>query len=394
MTQIKTSWPTWPHYAEDEIQAVVDVLRSGKVNQWTGEQVKLFEREFARSHDCEYGIALANGTVALELALYALDIGPGDEVITTPRTFMASASAIVMRGAKPVFADVDLNSQNITTESIAQVITPKTKAIICVHLAGYPCEMDKIMTLAEKHDLKVIEDCAQAHGAIYQGKHVGSWGHVSAFSFCQDKIMTTGGEGGMLLTQDEELYKKAWAYKDHGKDYDVVFHQSHPPGFRWLHEVFGTNWRMTEMQAAIGLKQLKKLSQWRQQRTAVAEIYAQGLSKFSGIRVPTLVADSVHAHYRYYVFIKLDYLKPGWTRDKIMEEIVAQGVPCFSGSCSEIYLEKCFKNSEFKQQERLPNAKLLGETSLAFLLHPTLNETDVDSMFVVINAILNQAMRS
>ncbi|MFA0697837.1 DegT/DnrJ/EryC1/StrS family aminotransferase, partial [Vibrio sp. 10N.222.49.C9] len=179
-------------------------------------------------------------------------VGSGDEVITTPRTFLASASSIVTSGASPVFADEDLNSQNITAQSIEAVLTPNTKAVIVVHLAGMPAEMDDIMALSKKHGFYVIEDCAQAHGAKYKGKSVGTIGHIGAWSFCQDKIMTTGGEGGMVTTNDKALWSKMWSYKDHGKSFDAIYNREHPPGFRWLHESFGTNWRMTEMQAVIG----------------------------------------------------------------------------------------------------------------------------------------------
>lgn len=378
----------WPYFAEDEIQAAADVLRSGKVNYWTGQVGREFEKAFAKYHDCEYGIALANGTVALELALYALDIGPGDEVITTPRTFIASASAIVMRGATPVLADVDLESQNITAETIARVITPKTKAIIAVHLAGWPCDMDPIMELARKHNLYVIEDCAQAHGAKYKDRHVGSLGHIAAFSFCQDKIMTTGGEGGILTTNDKTLWQKAWAFKDHGKDYDTVYHKEHPPGFRWLHNSFGTNWRLTEMQSAIGLKQLEKLDEWLAIRKKLAQVYDQVFVSVPALHVPLRSNEIEHANYKYYAFVRPEQLKEGWDRDRLLTTLNERGCVCFSGSCSEIYLEKAFTDSQLKLSKRLANAKLLGETSLMFLIHPTLSEQDIlNNANLVLNAM-------
>lgn len=370
----------WPHFDQDEINAVVDVLKSGKVNYWTGNEVKSFEREFADFLGVKHAIALANGTLALELALMALDIGLGDEVITTPKTFVASASAIVARGAKPVFADIDLDSQNITAESIEKVITAKTKAIICVHLAGWPCEMDKIMALAEKYNLKVIEDCAQAHGAEYNGQKVGSFGHAAAFSFCQDKIMTAGGEGGMFLTNNETVWKKAWAYKDHGKAYDTVFHKEHLPGFRWLHESFGTNWRMTEMQAAIGRKQLAKLPYWLEKRRAYAAMYDEAFALIPELKVITPSLNMKHARYKYYVQLQSNEV----SRDDIMAQIVAAGGHCYSGSCSEIYLEKCFKKAQLQPVERLPNAHRSGQISLMFLLHPTMTEADMQHQITAV----------
>jgi dTDP-4-amino-4,6-dideoxygalactose transaminase len=304
---------------------------------------------------------------------------------------VASASAIVMRGAKPVFADIDLDTQNITAESIKAVLTPQTKAIICVHLAGWPCQMDKIMALAKQHNLKVIEDCAQAHGAVYKGKKVGSFGDMAAFSFCQDKIMTAAGEGGMLLTNDEALWKKAWAYKDHGKSYDAVFNKTHPPGFRWLHEDFGTNWRLSEVQSAVGRKQLAKLPGWLKIRRNYADMLNQALVKLPIVRVPKVPEDIQHACYKYYVFIETDKLKSGWTRDKIIQDVNSAGIKCFSGSCSEIYLEKCFEKHNLQPSVRLTNAKALGETSLMILIHPTLSQDKIEKAIKVLSEILIKA---
>ncbi len=295
-------FPCWPVFAEDEIAAVKNVLRSGRVNYWTGEEGRLFEKEFAESVGCTYGVAVANGSVALDLALQVLGIGPGDEVIVTPRTFIASASCIVIKGAKPVFADVDSKSGNITAESIKKVLTPKTKAVICVHLVGWPCDMGPIMDLAKEKGLRVIEDCAQAHGADYNGKPVGSFGHVACFSFCQDKILTTGGEGGMLVANDKAIWEKAWSYKDHGKNYDAVYSRGHPPGFRWLHESIGTNLRLTEMQSAIGRVILKKLSGWVDLRRRNAGILDKGFKKHSVLRVAVPPENFHHSYYKYYVY--------------------------------------------------------------------------------------------
>jgi dTDP-4-amino-4,6-dideoxygalactose transaminase len=383
----------WPHYDSDEISAVTGILSSGKVNYWTGEESRLFEKEYASFVGCRHAIAVANGTVALELALYALGIGPGDEVIVTCRTFIASASAVVMRGAVPVLADVDRDSQNITADTIKAVLTPRTRAIIAVHLAGWPCDMDPILELAKAHDLKVIEDCAQAHGASYKGRAVGSLGDMAAFSFCQDKIISTGGEGGMLTTNNDALWEKAWAYKDHGKSYDVVYRTQHPAGFRWLHESFGTNWRLTEMQSGIGRLQLKKLPSWQGARSSNAKILTERLSPLPALRIAAPGPEICHAYYKYYVFVRPEELKPGWNRDRIMQAIGAEGVPCFSGSCSEIYLEKAFQDAGLGPDGRLPVAQELGETSVCLLVHPTLTKEDMEDACRAVEKVLRAASR-
>lgn len=381
----------WPFFDRDEVDVVNRVLGSGKVSYWTGEEGKLFEKEFAEYHCCNHAVAIANGTVALELALFALGIGAGDEVIVTPRTFIASASCCVMRGATPMLADVEPVSQNVNAASIEALISPRTKAIICVHLAGWPCDMESILKLARKHNLKIIEDCAQAHGARYRGEPVGSFGDVAAFSFCQDKIMTTGGEGGMLITNSKELWEKAWSYKDHGKSYDAVYNKDHPPGFRWVHESFGTNWRLTEMQSAIGRVQLRKLDEWVGKRRKFAGILNERFSQIRALRV-TIPPDYIsHAYYKYYAFIRPEHLNKDWSRDRVMGEINEAGIPCVSGSCSEIYLEKAFKDMGLGPKERLPIARQLGETSLMFMVHPTLSEQNIQDTCDVVAKVMEQA---
>ena len=374
----------WPSFTEEEANAVRDVLLSNKVNYWTGQEGRQFEREFADYVGAEYAIALANGTVALDLALKALDIGNGDEVIVTSRTFLASVSSIVNAGAVPVFADVDADSQNITAETVAAVITPRTRAIVCVHLAGWPCDMDPIMALARQHDLCVIEDCAQAHGALYKGRAVGSIGPVGCWSFCQDKIMTTGGEGGMVATNDRALWSRMWSFKDHGKSWEAVYEREHPPGFRWLHESFGTNWRMTEMQAVIGRIQLKRMPLWHETRLRYAQQIWDTAKKLPGLRVPELPADIEHGAYKCYVFVE----GSAEQRDHIMQRVNDRGVPCFSGSCSEVYLEKAFDGTGWRPEQFLPVAHQLGNTSLMFLVHPTLTQAEVDKTCTVLTEVM------
>jgi dTDP-4-amino-4,6-dideoxygalactose transaminase len=383
----------WPHFASDELQAAEAVLRSGRINYWTGTECREFEAEYAAYTRSAHAIALTNGSVSLELALMLLGVGPGDEVITTPRTFIASASCVVLRGATPIFADVDRDSQNITAQTIARVLSPRTKAIIPVHLAGWPCEMDEILDLARARGIAVIEDCAQAHGAQYRGRPVGGLGDFGSFSFCQDKIITTAGEGGMLVTNDTASWSRGWSFKDHGKSFDAVYNRTHASGFRWLHESFGTNWRLTELQAAIGRIQLRKLDGWVAQRREHAARLIAALSDIPGLRLPRPPAHMQHAYYKFYAFVESERLRASWSRDRIVAEINAQNVPCLMGSCSEVYLEKAFDGSPSRPAERLPVARELGETSLMFMVHPTLRPQTMERTCAVARDVISRAVR-
>jgi len=384
-------FPPWPIFGGDEIEAATRVLASGKVNYWTGDECKEFEREFAAAFGRRFGIALANGTVALELALHALDIGEGDEVIVPSRTFIATASCVMMRGARPVVVDIDPISGNLSAETVAPAITARTRAIIPVHMAGLPCNMEPLLSLATRYGLHVIEDCAQSHGATYAGKPVGSFGICSAFSFCQDKIMTTGGEGGMLLTDDEVVWRRAWEYKDHGKSWDAVYGRVHPSGFRWLHESFGTNWRMTEMQAAIGRRQLEKLPDWLARRRSNALQLLDGLTKVPGLQCPDAQQVLGHAWYKFYVLLDLEQLSEGWGQSQVIDAINAEGIPCMAGSCCEIYREKAFVNAGIAPVGQFAGAKKWASSSLMFLVHPTLGEQEMLDTVDVVRKVMAAA---
>jgi len=356
----------WPFYAEDEIQAVADVLRSGKVNQWTGPDVFAFQDVCRERFGGGPGIALANGSLALELALRAFGIGPGDEVVVAPRTFVASAFCARLVGATPVFAEVDPDSGNVTAETIGAVLTERTKAIVPVHLAGWPCDMPAIMALARRRGIKVIEDCAQAHGATVEGLPVGSFGDAAAFSFCQDKIITTGGEGGYVSFRDEAAWEWAWSFKDHGKSWAKATTPAAAPGFRWLHDAVGTNWRLTGPQAALGIVQLGKLPGWTEARTRNAMIWAEALRQVPGLRVPLPGNAAGHAWYKFYAYLPEEAKAE---RERILARANSEGIRLFSGSCSEVYLEAAFDDLP---RPDLPIARLLGETSLMMEVHPTL----------------------
>lgn len=381
----------WPVFDEEQIASVVEVLQSGRVNYWTGKQGRLFEEEYAESLGVAHAIVVSNGTVALELALHAIDLEPGEEVIIPSHTFVATATAVMVRGGCPIFADIDPLTQNVTAETIARQITPNTKAIIVVHMAGRPCEMEEILALAQHHGLKLIEDCAQAHGATCSGRPVGSWGDISAFSFCQDKIITTGGEGGLVATNSETLWQRAWCFKDHGKNWDKIYHGPQTGLFKLLHDSVGTNGRMTEMQATIGRKALATLPGWIEKRRGNAQILRDALKDHPAIEVAEVPEHLEHSYYKFYCRLRLKQVQPGWTRDAIIKAVQAEGVPCGSGSCAEIYLEKSIQNAGLAPPSRLPGAKSFGQRSLMFQVHPTLQPEEMQLTADAILKVLNVA---
>ena len=389
-----SSLPQWPHFDDEQIATVASVLRSGKVNYWNGEQGRAFESEFAQFVGTPYAVAVANGTLALELAIHALDIPQGSEIIVPSRTFMATASAVVARGCRPVFADVDPLSGTLSAETIEPLLTPNTRAIICVHLAGWPCEMDEIRALAQQHGLNIIEDCAQAHGAEYRDRPVGSLGDAAAFSFCTDKIMSTGGEGGMVTLQDETAWKRAWSYKDHGKGWDRVYNSEHPGVFRWLHDSLGTNWRLTEMQSAIGRIQLRRLPGWVETRRRHAATLSAMLGGHSALHLAEPPPHVKHSFYKYYAYLVPAALTSGRSRDDILRMLQEQGVPIGCGSCSEIYLEEAFQQTDLAPQEHCRVARQFGETSLMIPVHPTLSTMDIARMGRTICQLLDGLVES
>ena len=388
------TFPPWPHYEEEEIIAAQEVITSGKVNYWTGTKGRNFEKEFANWCGTNYAVALANGSVSLTAAYKALDLKEGDEIITTPRTFIATASSAAILGIKPVFADVDRNSGNISADTIEKLINPKTKAISVVHLGGWPADMKAICDLSSEYGLLVVEDCAQAHGASIDGKKVGSFGDIASWSFCNDKIMSTLGEGGMVTTNSENLYEFVWSFKDHGKDFKLVNKNENLPGYKWLHADFGTNFRLTEIQSAIGSIQLKKLSKWHKIRKRNAKILYETLKGINYLRIPMPETNYDHAWYKFYCYLNQNHFRSGWGRTRIVQEINKRGYPAFHGGCSEVYLEKCFKNSDFDNKNYLINARELGETSLMFLVHPTINEEIMTDYSETIRKIIDEALVS
>jgi dTDP-4-amino-4,6-dideoxygalactose transaminase len=382
--------PGWPRFDDGDVAATAEVLRSGRVNYWTGEHGRAFEREFAHWAGAPHAVAVANGTVALEIVLRALGIGPGDEVVVPAVTFIATASAVVACGAQPVVADVDRDSQALSAHTVLPALTCRTKAVIVVHVGGYPAPAAALARLAEARDLYLIEDCAQAHGARRHGRGVGSHGHAAAWSFCQDKIMTTGGEGGAISTSDPSLARRCWELKDHGKSYAGVHERRHGPGFRWLHDSFGTNARMTEMQAAVGRRQLAKLPGWLVIRRGHAELLRAELGGLPALRLPELAPDVEHAYYRFYCHVHPERLAAGWDRDRVLAALAAEGVPCGAGGCTEIYRERAFV-ALGRPREPLPVAQWLGRRSLTLPVHPTLSTPDVRSIAAAVRKVFTVA---
>jgi len=363
----------WPYYGEEEIKAAVRVLRSGRVNQWTGKEVFAFEKEYAKSLGVPYAVALSNGSVALDTALEILGIESGDEVIVPAHSFIATAACVALRGARPVFADIEPDTGNLSVDSVRQLITRRTKAVIAVHIYGWPCEIRELRRLCDQKRLFLVEDCAQAHGARFEGRPVGSFGDVACFSFCQDKIISTAGEGGLLAMRDKGLWKKAWSYKDHGRSHSACFSSRHSFGFRWLIEGFGTNYRMTEIQGAIGRIMLKKLEGWGRHRRSLAGLLDEGIGSMPGLKVVATREGRMSSYYRYYAHVDPERLKKGWSRDRIVAGLLSRGVSCGTSLCPEIYLERAFLK-EKPRPRRLPAARIFGKTAMTFYVHPQISE--------------------
>jgi dTDP-4-amino-4,6-dideoxygalactose transaminase len=386
-------WPAWPVLGEAEIDAADRVLRSGRLSYWTGSEGRALEREYADHLGRRHSVAVANGTLALELALRAFGIGPGAEVVVPARTFIATASCVVAVGATPVVADIDPLSGNLTAQTVAAVLTQRTAAVIPVHLAGWPVDLDPIMTLARQHGFTVIEDCAQAHGGMYKGRPVGSIGHAAAFSFCQDKVITSG-EGGLLALDDQEAYVRAWEYKDHGKSLAKLSDPGfvgRSTSFKWIHDSFGSNFRLPEVEAAMVRTQLAALAGIHARRTHNASLLAAGIADLHGLVVPMVPQGSEHAFYRLQAYTVPEVLAAGWTRDRITAAIAAEGVPCQYGTCAEIYREGAFTTASLGPAARLPGAERAHETSLALLVHPTVTDDAIRDAVTAVRKVMEVA---
>lgn len=387
-------FPGWPFMTAAQVAAAERVLRSGRVNYWTGVEGLAFESEFAEYAGARHALSVANGTVGLELALRVCRVGAGDEVVVPARTFIATASSAVSVGARPVCADVDRDSGNVTAATIEAALTPNTRAVIVVHLAGWPCEMDAIVALCRGRGIALIEDCAQSTGAMLADRMTGTLGDVGVFSFCQDKIVTTAGEGGMLVTGEDALFAAAWSYRDHGKDPAMRERTPQPGwGFRYVHESFGTNLRMTEVQSAVGRAALESVAEWVEARRRNAVVLDERLAQIPGLRVIAPRDPAVrHAYYKYYAYVEPDALISGWDRDRVGAALAAEGIPCGTGACPELYLEQAFTRRGWGLAERLPIARELGETSLMLRVDPALGETEMHQSADALAKVMREAV--
>jgi dTDP-4-amino-4,6-dideoxygalactose transaminase len=334
----------WPNFSEEAIQSVVDTLRSGKVNYWTGRKGMEFEKRFAEWQGSKYAISVATGTAALHVAMTALGIGPGDEVIVPSYTFIATSFSVAQAGAVPRFADVNLEDHCISVESAERLVTKRTKAIMPVHLYGNVCDMDKIAAFAKRHNLYVIEDNAEAFGGSYKGKKTGTLGQIAGCSFCQNKTFTTGGEGGMITTDDEELAWNARSFRDHGYDVKqrlslMELEQKLP----YIHNMIGWNYRMTEMQSAIGLAELDRMDNWNMPaRRRNAKILIDALRERPEVKYFPI--DTPERQNGWYVLaFSLDIEKINCDIQQFVKAAGAEGAPCWKVFWPQCHTERAFR---------------------------------------------------
>lgn len=380
----------WPIVSKQEKILINRVLNSNKLNYWTGHNCKLFEKEYSNFFNKKYGISVCNASVGLDISLKALNLQKDSEVIVSPRSYVSSASCVINNNLKPVFADIDINSQNMCPKSIKQLINKKTKVIILVHLAGYPCEMNEITSIAKKNNIFLIEDCSQSHGSSYYGRYTGSFGDIAVWSFCNDKIINTLGEGGMICVNDDKIYKKIWSLKDCGKNFNKIINKpSNTYNFRWIHDFNGTNLRMTELQAAIGRHQLKKLTGFVKLRKRNANTIYDALKKSNLAIIPKIPDYISHSFYRCYILLNFKKIKKNWSKEKIIKHLNLEGVECNSGSCPEIYKEKVFKNLGYKFDKK--NAKSINQSAISFLVHPTISFKSIKMKAKIIKKIFLEA---
>ena len=378
----------WPNFSKKLISKINTIINSGEINYTTGPYGKKFEKQFSNFTGNKYSIAISNGTAALEVAIKSLKLPKNSEIIVSARSFFSSASCIVNTGYVPIFADVELSNQNISIDEINEKITKKTKAIICVHLAGLPCDMISINKLAKKKKLKIIEDCSQAHGASINLKQVGSFGDVATWSFCTDKIISTLGEGGMISTNNKRVYEFCKKYINHGT---AKQKKKNSNKFIYNKDSFGTNLRITEIQSVAGLEQLKDLKITQKKREKISKGYFDLISKYSDfINCHMPEKDIKNAWYRFYFFLKPNMKRCQKIRYQMIKSLNTDTLRCFAGACPEIYLERAFKNLKNFKVKRLKNCKVLGQTSIALDVNHTLKNYELNKNLLIIKSVLKK----
>lgn len=366
MADIKVSIAK-PIIGEEEIENVVEVLKSGMIAQ--GPKVAEFEEKFAEWVGAKYAIATNSGTAALHVALLSCGIGPGDEVITTPFTFIATGNAIVYTGATPIFADIDLETYNIDPDSIEDLITDKTKAILPVQLYGQSADMDKIREIAKKHDLLVIEDAAQAHGAMYNGEKVGNMGDMACFSFYPTKNMTTS-EGGMITTNNKELAEKARVFRAHGSN------------IKYKHDEIGYNFRSSDIAAAIGIAQLDKIDEFNEKRINNANYLNEGLKDVEGVITPLSPENIKHVYHQYTIRVTKG------NRDDWVDILTENGIGSGIHYPIPLYNQPIYKELGFTGSA--PNAELAADTVISLPVHPSLTTEDLDLVIEAVKEASNK----
>ena len=406
-------FPMWPQFAPETPDQVAELLKTGKVCYWTGKVGMEFEEAWAKWIGSKMAISCTNGTAALHIAIASLGIGPGDEVIVPSYSFIASSFSIVQAGAIPVFADVT-DDHTIDPACIEKLITPRTKGIVVVHLYGVMCDMGKIMEIAKKHNLKVIEDCAQCFGGEFNGKKAGTIGDVGCFSFCQSKHFTTGGEGGMVVTNDEDLGWECRSFRDHGYDVKqrmnmLALEESLP----YIHRRVGFNYRMTEMQSLIGLNELKRFDNWNlARRLKYAKMYDEAFKDQPGIASLPLNTEERKSAYWWYP-IRLDLSKLDCDAPAIIKELGAAKIPCYGIQWPEAYLEKAyvehggfgtakfpFESKEYADASatdytkvNCPNAHKLRFETVSLFLHPTWEEIHIERCIEGLKSVLAKHLK-
>jgi perosamine synthetase len=374
----RTPFPSlWPALGEEDVAAAAEVLRSSRLTSLTSTVVAEFEADFARYQGVRHALATSSGTTAIHLALAAIDVGPGDEVIVPAHTFIATATPVMYQRATPVIVDIDPDTFNLLPSAVEAAITPRTKAIIAVHLNGHPAPMDELTALAERHGLVLIEDAAQAHGALYKGRKVGTMGRMSCFSFWQDKIISTAGEGGAVVTDDDALAQRVARLRHHG--------EGPSEGERhYYHLELGYNYRLSAVQAAVGRTQLSHLDEYLEARRRNAAYLTDHLRAIPEVQPPVVLEGCVHSYYRYICKLRTDLLTV--PTERFQTAVAVEGIPCFRPYPTPLHQQPVFRNAGYGEVS-CPNAETVLSQLFALQVHPTVQQCDLDDTIAAVEKV-------